>query len=202
MNKWLNLLLVVDLLILNGLVGFLVYKSQLLSTNTQIITNSQEPIDYSNKIQELITRVGDLELTPYPSPAPAGTSGQIKRVKNISYVNIPGNGETNLTVWTNIAGTDFYFDKAEYPGIQTVILEANIKLFNGSGIGSVRLLDVTHGIAVVGSEINTTSQSDVILDSGLLTIWSGENLYRIQAKSNSSDRLIYSWGKLKIVTLN
>jgi len=216
MKNFLKLLLIIDLVVVNILVGFLIYN-QIRNPNNSIVQTSEintsevrmkDVEELRGQVGTLINRMGNLELTPYPSPA--GTSGQIKTVtvvaptktptKNISYVNIPGTGETISIDWVDIAGTDFYFDKAEYPGLFNIIWEGNIRLFNGSGMGYIRLFDVTHGIAVVGSEVNTISQSDTLVSSGLLNVWSGKNLYRIQGKSNSSDRLIYNWGKLKITT--
>jgi len=212
MNKILKLLLVIDLVVINALLGFLIYKSQsavIQPVITPAVEVKSEDVEIlRGQVGGLLNRIGNLELTPYPSPA--GSSGQIKTItvaaptkiptKNVSYVNIPGSGETNKTSWEDLLGTDFYFDKAEYVGLYNVTWEGSIKLFNGSGLGYVRLLDVTHGIAVVGSEVNTGNQSDTLVSSGLMNLWSGKNLYRMQGKTNSSDKLIYNWGKLKIVT--
>ena len=160
MSKIANLFLIIDLVVLNVLVGFLIYNLKLSFSNSRFTNvpitqtsevNSQDLTELRGQMGTLINRVGNLELTPYPSPA--GTSGQIKTVtlpaptklplKDLNYVNIPGTGETISIDWVDIAGTDFYFDKAEYPGLYNVTLEGSIKLFNGNGIGYVRLFDVS-----------------------------------------------------------
>lgn len=213
------LVLILDLLVLNLLVGYLVYTYVFLANTNkpfdpELLTGKVETTEPTNldelraQFGDLTNRVGNLELTPYPTAMVLPTSTVVKTTKvviptipvtkNISYVEIPGSGETNNLGWVDISGTDFYFDKAEYPGLLTVTMEGSIRLFNGSGTGYVRLFDVTHGIAVVGSEVFTQSQMDTLVSSGNLNMWSGKNRYRVQAKSNASDRLIFSWGKLKI----
>lgn len=124
------------------------------------------------------------------------------KIKSISYLPVPGNGSTGSNNWSDISGTDFYFDTADYPGLVSIYFETNIKLFNGNGTAFVRLYDVTHGVGVQGSEVKTNYQQDTAVVSGQVSFYQGKNFIRVQAKSLTADTAIFSSGRLKIITEN
>jgi hypothetical protein len=124
------------------------------------------------------------------------------KIRTVQYVTIPGSGSTSANVWTNLAGTEFYFDTADYPGLIEIYFEANMRLVNGNGRAYVQLYDATHGIGVQGSDVNTTSQTDTVITSGRVSFWAGKNLIRVQAKSLTADTAVYNSGRLRIVTEN
>ena len=217
-------IVIADIVLLNAGVGYLLYKSQITNTNNQINPNIQNPntytyLDIDNKLEELKqeilaeVKVAGQSGTPVPSltPEPTTASNQSKsksmtvlktKIRKVDYVTIPGSGQSTSFAWSNVTGTDFYFDKSDYPGLVEVYFEATVSLFNGNGTAYIRLYDVTHGIGVQGSDIQTASQTPAINESGKLTFWAGKNLYRIQAKTLTSDTAIYSNGRLRIVTEN
>jgi len=124
------------------------------------------------------------------------------QVSSVTFAPIPGSGSTLVNDWTDISGTDFYFDKADYVGLQSIYFVTNIRLLNGNGQAFVRLFDVTHSIGVQGSEASTVNQSSTPVDSGQVSFWAGKNLYRVQAKSLTADTAIFDSGRLKITTRN
>ncbi|KKR84048.1 MAG: hypothetical protein UU32_C0051G0009 [Candidatus Woesebacteria bacterium GW2011_GWB1_41_10] len=124
------------------------------------------------------------------------------KTRTTSYVTIPGSGSTTETAWTNVAGSEFYFNPADYPGLVSVYFEANMKLFNGSGLAYAQLFDVTHGIGVQGSEVSTQTGSDTVVESGQVSFWSGRNLIRVQVKSLTTESAIFNSGRLRILTEN
>jgi len=126
------------------------------------------------------------------------------KVKSVQYVTIPGTGgSNNSAVWKDVVGSDFYLDKADYPGLVEAYFESNVRLINGSGMAMVQLVDVTHGITVQGADaMGTNSNTDTIIVSGKLNFWAGKNLYRVQIKSLTSEMAVYNSGRLKIVTEN
>jgi len=130
------------------------------------------------------------------------TTVTLPKVKNVSYLPIPGSGSTLANDWTSINGTDFYLSKNDYPGLTGVYLEVNMKLTNGNGMAFVRLYDATHGIGVVGSELKTSNQTSTFVTSGNLSLWEGYNHYQIQVKSLTADTAVYESGRLKIFTEN
>lgn len=124
------------------------------------------------------------------------------KVKSTTYVTIAGSGSTTATDWVNVAGSDFYFNPADYVGLVSVYFEANMKLMTGSGRAYVRLFDSTHGIGVQGSEASTQAGSDTVVESGQVSFWTGKNLIRVQIKSLTTESAVYNSGRLRIVTEN
>ena len=142
----------------------------------------------------------------FPSPQPTSktvvTSSASKKVTTVSYVPVPGSGQTMSNDWANLPSTEFYFNLADYPGLQSIYFETNIRLLNGNGVSYVRLFDVTHGIGVQGSGASTSNQVSSPVESGQVSFWQGKNLIRVQAKSLTADTAIFDSGRLKITTLN
>ncbi len=132
----------------------------------------------------------------------AGATATTKKVRAVAYVTIPGSGSSKLVTWENISGTEFYFDKSDYPGLTEIYFEANMNLLNGNGKAFVRLYDAAHSIGVDGSEVTSTGQPAGIYTSGKLNFWAGKNLIRVQAKTLTADTAVYNYGRLKIVTEN
>jgi hypothetical protein len=210
--------LILDVVALNAGVGYMLYKSEFLISKSQLSSNNQVPITqtidqcgeacraYINK------RVEELTLRQVQGGSPAGPSATPKVIyvpqtasgKNriTSYVITPGSGSTSGNDWTDLAGTEFYFNPADYPGMVEVYYEVNMKLFNGNGMAYVRLYDATHGVGVQGSDVQTNSQTDGLVVSGRVSFWSGKNLIKVQAKSLTADTAVFTSGRLRIVTEN
>ncbi|OGL53877.1 hypothetical protein A3K55_01665 [Candidatus Shapirobacteria bacterium RBG_13_44_7] len=139
--------------------------------------------------------------TPIPSLAPTKTTTK-KTSKSISYVPISGSGSIFSLKWADINGTEFYFNPDDYPSLKEAYFEANFRLFNGNGLAFVRLFDATVGIEVWGSEVQSKSQDFSSITSNKLTLRPGNHLYRVQAKSSTSDSTVFGSGRLKIISQN
>lgn len=213
-NRLPKIALIVNLVLLDAGVIYLVYKSQAPNLKSQISSNVPiiQNIDQCGaECQKYIdSRLAQFS-TPFPTPTPISplvpkfsspTTAVKPKTRAVSYVTVPGSGNTSTNDWTALSGTDFYFNAADYPGLVEVYFEANIRLFNGNGAAYVRLFDVTHGIGVQGSEVQTSSQTVKIVESGKVTFWSGKNLIRVQAKSLTADTAVFDSGRLRIVTEN
>ncbi|MEK7163868.1 MAG: hypothetical protein AAB768_01850 [Patescibacteria group bacterium] len=198
--KW---VLIFDLVLINIGFSWLFYKSLNQSIpNVQSITKTE----YIDKCGTECQKYIDAKLI-FPSPSPSTITKTVyqtvtkPKTKSIVYVPIPGSGNV-IGDWTSVSGTDFYFDKADYPGLLEINFEGNLKLFNGNGMAYMRLFDVTHGIAVQGSDAQTSNQTSTPVNSGSINFWSGKNLYRVQVKSLTADTAIFDGGKLKVTVLN
>lgn len=219
LNKIFKIILVLDLVGVNVAVGYAIYKSQGPNPKIQTISNDQIPnvqtrIEYVDKcgdecmtvIKNQITslQIKDQKIVVVTPPLRLKASeGQAsKKTRSEEILTIPGSGSTTANGWTDIPGTEFYFDGRDWPGIVEVYFEANMRLVNGNGLAYVRLFDVTHGIGVTGSENNTSSQSDVWTKSQKSSFWAGKNLIRVQAKSLTADTAVYTQGRLRIVVEN
>jgi hypothetical protein len=214
---------IVDLMIVNAGLGYMAYEKWLGTEGTPLTANiltganqftcgedCQKYIDDRIAQAQPAGTSGQIKTTPTQTPKPSPTAKPTNiptstprpKVKTVSYVTVPGAGSTGANVWTTLTGTDFYFDPADYPGLKEIYFEANMDLFNGNGIAYVRLYDVTHGIGVQGSDVQTTSQIPTVAVSGQVTFWAGKNLIRVQAKSLTADTAIYNSGRLRVVTEN
>jgi len=200
LNKLFKLFLIVNFVVLDVVVGYFAYKqvntAPAPAPTVQLIT--EQPVN-------LPTPTPTPAPTPVPTPTPTivyKTSPPKAKVRSVYYVSVPGNGSTLANDWVDLAGTDLYFDKADYPGLIEIYFEINSHLMNGNGAAYVRLFDVTHGIGVQGSEVQNSSQASSLVVSGQITFWAGKNLIRVQAKSLTADTAIFDSGRLRIVTEN
>lgn len=203
--------IIINLLIVNVAVIYLAFfkKSEAASTLPATTSPQTSQTIYQDKCgvecQKFITEQLSLYSLPTPKPTlkPAVvTIPTPTKTTRVSYVPVPGSGTTTANDWADISGTDFYFNPADYPGLQSVYFETNMRLVNGNGEAYVRLFDVTHGIGVVQSETHTSSQTSTAVGSGLITFWQGNNLYRVQAKSLTADTTVFDSGRLKVTTKN
>src|SRR3989344_3791582 len=200
-----------DLLLLNVGIGWGLY-SQMRVRETLSATEAIEPrfpssgcnLECQAYVESKIAQIqADRQVKPSsiptPTPAPKTVMPLVpkSKVKNTTYLPIPSIGSTGANDWTNLTGTEFYFNLANYTGVVEVRLEANLHLTNGNGIAYIRLYDVTHGIGVQGSDAQTTSQTSTAIESGKITFLSGNNLIRIQAKSLTADTTVFDGGRLR-----
>ena len=142
--------------------------------------------------------------TIIPTTIPAKTPVEIpaKKTRTISYIPVPGPGQTLENNWTDLSGTEFNLSTADYPNLKEAYFEANLKLINGNGQSFARLFDVTAGIEVWGSEVSSTGQKFNTVSSGKITLRSGTHLYRVQAKSLTADTAVFNSGRIKLILEN
>lgn len=186
-----KIILILDLILINLGIGWLFYKSR-------------QPVI----VQNIISKTEYVDREPVVVPTPVSTPITITKTvyqtapktktRSVVYIPIPGSGFTTNNTWSDLSGTDFYFNKSDYPGIIDVAFEANLRLFNGNGTAYVQIFDVTHSVGVQGSDVSTTSQTSTAVISGSVSFWAGKNLYRIQAKSLTADTAMFDGGRLKL----
>ena len=211
LSKLLKILLVLDLVAVNGLTGYLLWRnitpelrSSPLNLRGETVVKTEYVDQCGEECQKYISdRMTELQnnkvvATVKPTVKPAVKT----KVRKEQVLTIPGEGSVSAMDWTDITATNFYFDTKDYPGLIEVYFEAKMKLLNGNGYGYTRLYDVTNGIAVNGSENNTNSQTEVWTKSQKVYFWAGKNLVRVQAKSLTADTVVYTQGRLRIVTEN
>ncbi len=210
LNKFFKVVLIVNLVVLNVLVGYLIYKFQIQNSKVQINLNNQAPIIKTETIDICgpdCQKYIDAKMV-FPSSTPTTITKTVyqttpkTKTRSVTYVPIPGTGSTVNNVWTNLTGTDFYFNTADYPGLVEVYLEANVRLINGNGLAYFQLADITHGTGVQGSDLQTSAQTSTSVSSGKISFWAGKNLIRVQAKSLTADTAVFDGGRLKVVVEN
>lgn len=117
-----------------------------------------------------------------------------------SYITMGGTNTTTSTDWETIEDSATYINIAnDYGQGAKVTWSASLKVAHGNGQAFARLYDATHNIAVDGSELSTTNNTDyATVTSGALPFWMGNNVYKVQVKSLNSFEVTYSGGKIKI----
>lgn len=190
-------------LILVLLVGNFVFTQyQFLKIQNSLIKDTSLPVSYLTKPSLLPTPISTPVPTVFPTTTPQPVQVFIHESpqpnSKITYIPLSG-GSTQATDWVNVSGSQFTLNISDYGSKAYSIWDANLRVDNANGTTFVRLFDITHGIAVNGSEIsisNTSSSTDVV--SGSLSFWSGNNSYVVQIKSLNSSTAFIDSGRIKI----
>ncbi len=144
-----------------------------------------------------------LATTPAKTPAitviPSATPSQFINKKTITYIPLGGSYDTQATNWVDVPNAQVTINiSSDYGSLAKATWEAFLKIDQGNGIVYARLFDATHGTAVDGSEISTTDASFHLVGSGNLSLWAGNNLYKVQLKSLSGFTGFMDSGRIKI----
>jgi hypothetical protein len=153
--------------------------------------------------EEVSKAVASQSANTKTNPSPVSTSKPVLTVTQkpqVSYVPFGSDYSTNNTDWVDASANEVSFDiNQDYSKGAKASWEASLRVDNANGVAYARIFDVTHGIAVDGSEIAVTDKSDFQrTSSGNINLWSGRNVYRVQIKSLNSSQIFYSGGKIRI----
>lgn len=170
---------------------FLIFKKNTSAPSTPIINKCDCPVPACNCVAPTVA----------PTTAAFKTL-PAKKTRTISYIPVPGPGQTLENKWADLSGTEFNLSTADYPNLKEAYFEANLKLINGNGQSFARLFDVTAGIEVWGSEVSSAGQKFSTISSGKITLRSGTHLYRVQAKSLTADTTVFNSGRIKLILEN
>lgn len=151
----------------------------------------------AQKISEAIATISGKE-TVKETTIVKETTQQVSQ-SQIIYIPLGGGGSTTSQDWADVANAEVWLDVADYTNIDKIYFEGFIKVKHGNGKVYARLYDVTHSIAVQGSEIETTSENYTLVESGSLNLWRGKNLYRVQIKSLTGYEAFFDSGRIKII---
>lgn len=185
---------ILTILLIGGFFWLLVYQKpkEIVTQTTQI-----KEIVYSTPIfttTPVPVETKETIKTVFVTPVPSTTRSQT------TYIPIIGPISTTSLGWYDAPGTEFYLNTADYGKNMYASWEASLKIAHGNGSAYARLFDVTHGIAVNGSELVVSNKSDLTESySGGLNFWAGNNLYRVQIKSLNSYEATFGNGRLKIM---
>jgi hypothetical protein len=203
---------VLTLLLIGGFAWLVAYQSNGNVINTVIQKEDrEEKVSYldgcgeecKKEIKKVVSESTTTTIKPTEVPkatAAAPISSNVSTKKEVSYIPITGPITSTSSSWYDAPGTDFYLNlSGDYGKNATVTWDAFLKVAHGNGTAYARLFDVTHGIAVNGSEVAVTDKADLTqVTSGGLSFWSGNNLYRVQIKSLNTFEITFGSGRLKI----
>jgi len=126
--------------------------------------------------------------------APTLSNEQAKVV----YIPLVASASNTNTNWTDVIPSEFYFDLASYPGAKTVRFTGYLRAVHATGPVYVRLYDVSNNRGVDNSDFSTSSNTSQRFESAALSIWRGNNLYRVQLRSPTATEAQLSEVKLKV----
>lgn len=181
----------------------LMFNLPTLSRNEEeMATSGAEPIDLScssgceglidQKIEEALAKIPTQSTSKATIIAP--TSSQPR----VAYIPLIAEATINSSDWKDITPSDFYFDLADYSRTGNVRLEVYLKSQYQSGKVYLRLYDLTNKRAVDYSDLSSSSEAFELQRSSDLSIWQGNNLYRLQGKTQSGIEGYLKEAKLKI----
>jgi len=155
----------------------LLYFSYFLSKKySKVLSSSTSNRTCSLVCQELIDQKISQALANLPQ-----TSSSSKTA--ISYLPLGSGSSTTNQNWEAISGSDFIFDLSDYPTGAKVYWQGNIKSLYGGSRCYARLYDKSNFRSVDYSEQSSAQIAFENLTSQPLSIWSGNNQYRLEIKS-------------------
>lgn len=144
--------------------------------------------------------VQTIQKTIVQTAAPAATP--IANLLKETYIPLDGDNVTTSQTWQTLSGMEVYIDSSKYPSNITVTWDAAMQLTSGNGVGFARLVNASNNNAILfGSEISTSSETQVRVVSGSFYLQPGNNLYVVQAYSNTGYQIGVSNPRIK-VTIN
>jgi len=198
--RFITLISFINLILLN----YLFFKNYSIPVNNSLSSSTTDISiipTLTAKIASLetaVTRLSTVTTEVVIIPTTKPLSPKVSR--HISYLPINGSFSQLTYTWLDASGAQFYFDTADYPGLKEVRFDANLKLVNGNGLAMARLYDVTHAVALPGSEVQTGSQQDTLVTSSPVNFLAGRNLIRVQIKSLTADTTVFNSGRLVITS--
>lgn len=199
-------------LLLLGAVSWLLVANNKTTVSTptpqvelNVATNKPDVNDCGDecikKINDAVTQALSSKSVTVNETAKVVTPSLPEQLKTqVSYIPLSGPITTTSSNWYDAPGTDFYLDLEKDYDLKAIgSWEAYLKVAHSNGTAYARLYDVTHGIAVNGSEISLSNNSSLTqVSSGNLSFWAGRNLYRVQLKSLNTFEITFGSGRVKI----
>lgn len=165
----------------------------LKSSNSQSNNSTSSDSRIANveaAVTDLKARVSALEKA---TPAPAAASS-----KYPLYIPLgAGGGPWQDQDWHTLTEYQASINPDSYSGYASMQLEANFRLIEGVGTGSVRLYNVTDGSSI-SSQIDTTSTVFGLHTSGTFKLPAGQKTYTIQVKTSQGKDLFVQSARVKV----
>ena len=193
------LLIAIDLGVMNY---FVFFKKETAKVNNNLsVVEGKTDDSLNQRIGEIEKEIVDLKTASKSATEKTSVvTVQSKKTSHVNYLSISGSLSQIAYDWVSVPGSQFNFNKADYSGLKEIKFESNMKLLNGNGMAFVRLFDLTHGVAVTKSQVQTAYQNDTVVTSEPVNFMDGNNLIEVQIKSLTADSTVFSSGKLVITS--
>lgn len=111
-----------------------------------------------------------------------------------------GSGQLKADEWEDVPGLAVYIDNTKYGNIKKVTFEVSMKILNAHGTSFARVFNATDNHPVWASEISTESDKSQLIVSSLITLDSGNKLYKVQLKNTVKEVTIIDQARIRIIT--
>lgn len=152
-------------------------------------TTGSNPGEVESAVTELKARVSALEKA---TPVPASTVG-----KSTVFIPLGAGGNWSDIDWNSLSEYEISLNPDNYPGYSGMNLEANFRMVESAGIGSVRLYNVTDSSAV-SEQLDTTATAFTLKTSASFKLPAGTKTYRLQVKSTQRKDLFIQSARIKV----
>lgn len=203
-----KIILAIILILVLGNLGFLDYqlfnqsRTKFSPPPSADLKKEPEEEGCENDCEQLIEQKISRVLTNFPTSRSITyvipTTKAVVQTK-VFYIPLISEATVNYSDWTDIIPSDFYFDLSDYPGAKGVRFEVYLKSKHQAGTVFIRLYDVSNKRAVDYSDLSSDSETFELKRSSDMSIWQGNNLYRIQAKTLNGIEGFLKEAKLKII---
>lgn len=169
-------------------------KTSPVIISDQKITDTSQIVGLSDKLNNLENKVVSLEssnsallskLSDLESKKTSHKTSTVTNNSKKSSVLIPINpgGEVNSKEWTNLTSGSITLDTADYPGYKNAYLIINLSVYVGQGQAFAQLVNPKTSLAILPSEVSTSSDKPISLTSGPFKLFNGSNTYTVQLKT-------------------
>lgn len=137
-----------------------------------------------NKVKILESSIANLSsrITSLES-APKTTQTSSSSQKTPVYIPINSGGSIDSTTYSNLTSGTITLNSTDYPGYTNMYLIVNLAVSVGQGKAYARLVNTSNSLAILVSEVSTSSYSTVSLTSPAFQLPSGSNTYTVQLKT-------------------
>ncbi|MFC1649805.1 hypothetical protein ACFL2C_03795 [Patescibacteria group bacterium] len=169
---------------------------------TSVTTSQQVKFECDAECQSSVKSLVDKYLENNPTEVVTKTvSAPILSTTTVSYVPMSAFYSTTSTDWVDVPGSAVYLDVAgDYGSSSTVTWEVSLKVNHGNGRAYARIWDDTNKVSPNNSEVYSENNADYTTKiSQPISMWNGNNLYKVQVKSLNATEVFINGAKFKIV---
>lgn len=154
-----------------------------------------------DSVNEIVDKLLEEKQVKTVIESKSSTKTSPTKTTSVSYVPISAVYSTTAMTWTDVPGSGVYVDTYNDYGSSAIVrFEVSLKTNQGNGRTYARLWDDTNKVSPNNSEIYSENNSDyVTLVSQPISMWRGNNLYKIQIKSLNGNEAFVNGAKIKII---
>lgn len=112
-----------------------------------------------SRIQSLENTVANLQVQINQLKGGGTTSTTASGAKSPIYIPLGWNGSGSTQSWSSVSSQTISIDPADYSGYTSMQFEVNLGVYQGNGTAYARLFNKDDGLAIIPSEVSSTSES-------------------------------------------